>query len=72
MADNVYVVSEIVGTSTESVDDAIRQAVSRASKTVRNLDWFVVNEIRGHIEGQSVAHVQVTMKVGFRLDEPGA
>jgi hypothetical protein len=70
MADNVYAVSEIVGTSTDSVDDAIRQAVERASKTVRNLDWFVVNEIRGHIHDQTVAHFQVTMKVGFRLDEP--
>ena len=70
MTDNVYSVSEIVGSSKESVDDAIRGAVARASKTLRNLDWFEVSEIRGHIEDQQVSHFQVTMKVGFRLEEP--
>jgi flavin-binding protein dodecin len=70
MTDNVYSVSEIVGSSTEGVDDAIRRAVERASKTVRHLDWFVVNEIRGHIDDEKVCHYQVTMKVGFRLEEP--
>ena len=70
MADNVYTVSEIVGSSKESVDDAIRRAVERASKTLRNLDWFEVSQIRGHIENEQVCHFQVTMKVGFRLEEP--
>jgi dodecin len=70
MADNVYSVSEIVGSSKESVEDAIRGAVERASKTLRNLDWFEVSEIRGHIENERVCHFQVTMKVGFRLEEP--
>ena len=68
--DHVYAISEIVGTSKEGVDDAIRGAVARASKTLRNLDWFTVSEIRGHIDEQKVCHYQVTMKVGFRLEEP--
>jgi len=70
VADNVYSISEIVGSSAESVDDAIRRAVARASKTVRNLDWFEVGEIRGRIDNEGVCHFQVTMKVGFRLDDP--
>ncbi len=70
MTDNVYSISEIVGTSKEGVDDAIRRAVERASKTLRNLDWFEVIEIRGHIDSEQVCHFQVTMKVGFLLEEP--
>ena len=70
MADNVYSVSEIVGSSTASTDDAIRGAIARASKTLRNLDWFEVTETRGHIDNEQVCHFQVTMKVGFRLEEP--
>jgi dodecin len=70
MADNIYSVSEIVGTSKEGVDDAIRGAVVRAGKTLRNLDWFNVTDIRGHIDDDQVCHFQVTMKVGFRLEEP--
>jgi hypothetical protein len=70
MADNIYSISEIVGTSTESIDEAIRGAVGRASKTLHNLDWFEVAGIRGHIEDDRLAHFQVTLKVGFRLDEP--
>jgi flavin-binding protein dodecin len=70
MTDNIYSISEIVGTSTESIDEAIRSAVGRASKTLHNLDWFEVTGIRGHIEDDSLAHFQVTLKVGFRLDEP--
>jgi hypothetical protein len=70
MTDNIYSISEIVGTSTESIDEAIRRAVGRASKTLHNLDWFEVTGIRGHIEDDSLAHFQVTLKVGFRLDEP--
>lgn len=68
MPSNTYRVTEIVGTSTEGVDDAIKGAVARAGQTLRGLDWFEVTEIRGHIEGGTVAHVQVGLKVGFRLD----
>jgi len=72
MSDNVYSVSEIVGSSTESVDDAIKGAISRASKTLHNLDWFEVSDIRGRIEDNARCHFQVTLKVGFRLDESSA
>lgn len=68
MSDHVYRVTEIVGSSPDGVDQAIRNAVSRASQTLRNLDWYEVVEIRGHLEGGEVAHTQVTLKVGFRLD----
>ncbi|RSM72326.1 dodecin family protein [Actinoplanes sp. ATCC 53533] len=70
MSDHTYRVTEIVGSSPEGVDQAIRNGVRRASETLRNLDWFEVTEIRGHLERGEVGHVQVTMKVGFRLDEP--
>jgi flavin-binding protein dodecin len=70
MSNNVYRKTEIVGSSTTGLDDAIRTGISRASATLRGLDWFEVTEIRGHIEDGSVAHYQVTMKVGFRLDDP--
>ena len=69
MSDSVYSVSEIVGTSTESVDDAISGAIERASKTLHNLDWFEVTDIRGAMNDGSIAWYQVTMKVGFRLDD---
>lgn len=72
MADNVYRVTEIVGTSQTGVDDAIKNAISRASQTLHNLDWFEVTEIRGHLENGGVQHTQVTMKVGFKLDDVGA
>jgi flavin-binding protein dodecin len=71
MADNVFSVSEIVGSSTQGIDDAINGALSRASKTLHNLDWFEVAGIRGRIE-DGRPHFQVTMKVGFRLDDPPA
>jgi dodecin len=71
MTEHVYKVTEIVGTSTDGVDDAIRNAVERASRSLRNLDWFQVIEIRGHLADGAVAHTQVTMKVGFRLDDEG-
>ena len=70
MSSNVYSKSEIVGTSTTGIDDAISTAIARASSTLHSLDWFEVTEIRGHIEGGAVAHYQVTLKVGFRLDDP--
>ena len=69
MSESVYSVSEIVGSSTESIDDAVKGAVSRASKTLHNLDWFEVDEIRGLIEDDGLCHFQVRVKVGFRLDE---
>ncbi len=69
MADHIYSISEIVGTSSESIDDAIRGAVVRASKTLHNLDWFEVAGIRGRIEDDEACHFQVTLKVGFRLDD---
>jgi dodecin len=68
MTDNTYKVTEVVGTSTESVAEAIRSGVTKTSETVRNLDWFEVTEIRGHIEDGAVAHFQVGLKIGFRLD----
>lgn len=68
MADNTYKVTEVVGSSTEGVTQAIENAVAKTSETVRNLDWFEVTEIRGHIEQQQVAHFQVGLKIGFRLD----
>jgi dodecin len=68
MASHTYRVTEIVGTSTEGIDDAIKGAVARAAETLRGLDWFEVTEIRGHIEDGAIGHVQVGLKVGFRLD----
>ena len=69
MPESVYSISELVGSSTESLDDAIKGAVERASKTLHNLDWFEVTDIRGRIEENQICHFQVTLKVGFRLDE---
>jgi flavin-binding protein dodecin len=69
MTDHTYRVTEIVGTSPEGIETAIRNAVGRAGETLRNLDWFEVTQIRGQIEGSEVAHWQVGLKVGFRLEE---
>ena len=69
MSDHVYKVIELVGSSTQSSDDAIANALARASKTMHNLNWFEVSEIRGHIENGKVGHYQVKLKVGFRLDD---
>lgn len=69
MTDHIYKMIELVGSSTESTDAAIRNAIARAEKTIRNLDWFEVLETRGHIDGGRVAHFQVRLRVGFRLDE---
>jgi flavin-binding protein dodecin len=66
---STYKIVELAGTSTESVQQAIRNGVSRANQTLRNLDWFEVTGIRGHIENGEVQHFQVEMKVGFRLDD---
>jgi dodecin len=70
MTDHTYRVTEIVGTSPESIETAIRNALGRAGETLRNLDWFEVTQVRGQIEGGEVAHWQVGLKVGFRLEDP--
>lgn len=67
MADHVYKLIELAGSSTESVDDAIRNAIRRASETLDYLDWFEVKEIRGSIEDGDIERFQVKVKVGFRL-----
>jgi flavin-binding protein dodecin len=69
MSDHVYRVTEIVGSSANSVDEAIRNGATRAARTLRNLGWFEVTEIRGHFSDETIGHFQVTMKVGFRLDD---
>ncbi|MBD0707031.1 MULTISPECIES: dodecin [unclassified Streptomyces] len=68
MSNHTYRVTEIVGTSTEGVDEAIRNGIERASQTLRGLDWFEVTEVRGHLADGTVKHYQVGLKVGFRLD----
>ena len=68
MSDNVYKTIEITGSSQDGVTQAIDLAVGKAGETVRGLDWFEVTEIRGHIEEGAVAHYQVTVKMGFRLE----
>ena len=70
MSNHTYRVTEIVGSSPDSVADAVKSAVSRASQTLRGLDWFEVTEIRGHIVDGQVGHFQVGLKVGFRLEDP--
>ena len=69
MSERTYRVTEIVGTSPESVDAAIRNAIKRAGETLRHLDWFEVTEVRGQIVDGDVAHYQVGLKVGFRLED---
>jgi dodecin len=69
MTDRTYRVTEIVGTSPESVEHAIKNALHRAGQTLRHLDWFEITEIRGQIEDGDVAHYQVGLKVGFRLED---
>lgn len=69
MSDHVYKIIELVGSSQTGTDDAIRQAIERAGKTLHHLDWFEVVETRGHIRDGKIGHFQVTLRVGFRLDE---
>lgn len=68
MSNHVYKLVELVGSSTASTDDAIRNAIETAAKTLRHVDWFEVVETRGHVADGKVAHFQVTLKVGFRLE----
>ena len=72
MTDHVYKLIELTGTSTTSVEDAVNNALARAAKTVRNMHWFQVVETRGAIRDGKVGQWQVTLKVGFALDEPSA
>ena len=69
MSQHIYKTIELVGSSTAGVEDAVRTAVAKAAETVRNLRWFEVTETRGHIEGGKVAHWQVTLKIGFTLED---
>ena len=68
MPNHVYKSVELTGTSPVDVDTAIRNAITRASETLRNIDWFEVQSVRGHVADGEVAHYQVTLKVGFRLE----
>ena len=68
MSNHVYRLSEIVGSSPTSIDDAIRTGLAKAAETVRNIEWFQTEEIRGQVVDGEIAHFQVLMKVGFRVD----
>ena len=69
MTDHVYKSVEITGSSTSGVTEAIDRAIAKASETLRNIDWFEVGQIRGHVADGRVAHYQVTLKIGFRLED---
>jgi dodecin len=69
MKDHVYKILDLVGSSEKSIEDAIQNAITRASKTIREMKWFEVVQTRGHIENGSVRHYQVTLRVGFTLEE---
>ncbi len=68
MSDHVYKIAEIVGSSPRGSDAAVEAAIARASKTLKNLDWFEVVETRGHLQNGKIAHWQVKIKIGFRLE----
>ncbi len=69
MTKNVYAITEIVGTSDQSISDAIQTAITKASESLRNLDWFEVGEIRGKIQNGKASDYQVTLKIGFKYDK---
>jgi flavin-binding protein dodecin len=69
MTDHVYKSVEITGSSSDGVKEAIDRAIAKASETLRNIDWFEVADIRGHVDDGKVAHYQVTLKIGFRLED---
>jgi flavin-binding protein dodecin len=69
MSNHIYRVTEIVGSSREGVDEAIRNGITRASQTLRHLDWFEVTQVRGQLENGQIAYWQVGLKVGFRLED---
>ena len=68
MSDHVYKTVEITGSSSAGIDDAIGKAIAKASETLRHIDWFEVTSVRGHVEDGAVGHLQVTLKIGFRLE----
>jgi dodecin len=70
VSDATYRIIEVTGTSAVGVTEAMQNGVARANRTLRNLDWIEVNNIRGHIADGQIAHFQVSMKVGFRMDDP--
>jgi hypothetical protein len=69
VSDHVYKTLEVVGSSPEGISEAIGNAITKASKTLRNVSWFEVLNVRGHIDGDKVTHYQVTIKIGFRLED---
>jgi dodecin len=69
MSDKVYAISKVVGTSKKSIEDAINNAISTASKSIKNLDWFEVKETRGFIDNDKVAYYQVSLELGFRYEK---
>jgi flavin-binding protein dodecin len=69
MPDHIYKTVELTGSSTIGSDDAVQKAIARAARTLHNLRWFEVTQVRGHVEDGEIAHWQVTLKVGFTLDE---
>ena len=69
MTDHVYKIVELVGSSPVSTDEAIRNAIAKASQSIRHMDWFEATEIRGHLADGKIAHFQVKVKVGFRLED---
>ena len=71
MSEHTYRVIEVVGSSKDTIDDAIKQAIADASKTIRHIGWFEVVETRGHVVDGAVGHFQVTLKIGFTLDDRG-
>ncbi|CUH98596.1 dodecin (plasmid) [Leisingera aquaemixtae] len=68
MSDAIYKTVDVVGSSASSIEDAVSGAIARAAKTIDHISWFEVGEIRGHVEDGKVAHYQVALKIGFRLD----
>jgi len=69
MTDHVYKLIELTGSSSTSIEDAVQNAISKAAKTMRNMHWFQIVDTRGHIDGARVAHWQVTLKIGFTLED---
>ena len=69
MPDHVYKLLELTGSSATSIEDAVRTAIEKSAKTMRNMHWFQIVETRGHIDGGKVAHWQVTLKIGFTLED---
>ncbi|HET7549491.1 MAG TPA: dodecin [Usitatibacter sp.] len=69
MSDHVYKILELTGSSSKGIEEAVQNAIAKASKTVRSMQWFEVTETRGHIAGGKIAHWQVSVKIGFTLED---